>query len=119
MDVDTGTLEVYYLWVHWINTYGTYVLSEPILIHIKYNCTYDVITHSIVAPVQNIDYPPTELSFIKDDINNIRPNVHLNFTAGVHDFLRVNVSSRIANNASAYCPLYNYHITKLVNADTG
>ena len=78
------------------------------LINIKYNCTFDVITHSMIAPVEYIDNPPKELTFMQSDIYSIKPNVHLNLTAGVYDYLQVNVSSRIANNASEYCPLYDY-----------
>ena len=82
MDVDTGTRESYSFWIHLVNAYGTYVVSEPIAITVLYNCTYDVITHSTIAPDEKIDKPPSELTFISANINSIKPNVELNYTTG-------------------------------------
>ena len=117
-DISTADVDAYFIWIHWKNSFGTEIFSEPILIRIKYNCTYDVITHSIYAP-NGDDNPPDEMSFLFENINNIKPNIHMNFTAGEHQFLPVNVSSRIHNNASEHCPLYDFVITKLVDAVTG
>ena len=118
MSIDTGTVGSYYFWIHWINSYGTYVVSEPITVSIKYNCSYDLITHNKVAPVSTVDYPPAELTFMYDHISSNKSNVNLNYTIGEYKYMQVNMTSRLVNNASAYCPLYNYTIAKIVDANT-
>jgi len=78
---------------------------------VAYNCAYDLIQYKISQPTSL----PEEVTYTQET----QPPLYLNLEIGTHTSYSYSIAEMLTNNASDYCSISTYSLTKVVNIDTG
>ena len=120
LNVFTGVLNQFNFTVTMRNPYGTYIISDPVAVEVIYNCHFfDATPNPVSISPKEIEQSFFPSAIVFSQPNGTQPRFLFNSSINEYKQVTFNLSSRIYNNASEFCPIVKYAILKIVNLQTG